>query len=385
MLVLAAAAVVAILLLRGNDTLTAVSTTTTAQIVSSSTTTTVLSTTTTHSTTTTTTAVASAPGDSPGKWVEIPVPNVPATVQYASLSDSALLLETGGETSSKIYAYMLGSSSLIELPVKSPQAGATDIDGDLAVWWEGTYDDSNGSYADQHIYAYRLPDGPEVEVAGADRNPSYPQIAGSRVTWVQSTPLESDPEEFSRMPIYGVRVNADGSPDGEPDELVPSAIASVVGDSGWTYSLTQSYLVWEQAQADSGFDAGSHVLTFGDAQTLSLGGDAWRPSASGNVVVYASQGLKAVDLASQRVWNVDAGGDFPSTAPTFVGYFRSIQNGDATAYEVVARGLDSGKEQVLGQVSNPPWLWAPVVTSADHVAYISDDGKPHLFEWQAGE
>jgi len=152
-------------------------------------------------------------------------------------------------------------------------------------------------------------------VAGPDRNPSYPQIAGGRVTWVQSTPLDSDPEEFSRMPIYGVRVNADGSPAGDPDELVSSAIANVVGDSGWTYSLTPSYLVWEQAQADSGFDAGSHVLTLGDAQTSSLGGDAWRPSASGDVVVYASGGLKAKDLSSQRVWNVDAAGDFPRPRP----------------------------------------------------------------------
>jgi preprotein translocase subunit SecG len=386
-LVVAAAVVAAVLLLRGDGTNVAASTTTAPQIVSSSTSTTVLPTTTTTvlSTTTTTTAVAAAPGDSPGEWVEVPVPSVPVTVQYASLSDNALLLETGDETSSKIYAYMLGSSSLIELPVKSPQAGATDIDGDLAVWWEGTYDDSTSSYSDQHIYTYRLPDGPVTEVAGPDRNPSYPQIAGGRVTWVQSTPLDSDPEEFSRMPIYGVRVNADGSPAGDPDELVPSAIANVVGDSGWTYSLTPSYLVWEQAQADSGLDAGSHVLTLGDAQTSSLGGDAWRPSASGNVVVYASEGLKAKDLSSQRVWNVDAAGDFPSTAPTFVAYFRPIQKGDTTAYEVVARGLDGGKEQVLGQVSNPPWLWAPVVASANHVAYVSDDGKPHLFEWQPGE
>jgi len=126
-LVVVAAVVAAVLLLRGDGTNVAASTTTTAQIVASSTTTTVLPTTTATvpSTTTTTTAVAAAPGDSPGKWVEVPVPSVPVTVQYASLSDSALLLETGDETSSKIYAYMLGSSSLIELPVKSPQAGAT--------------------------------------------------------------------------------------------------------------------------------------------------------------------------------------------------------------------------------------------------------------------
>jgi len=95
------------------------------QIVSSSTSTTVLPTTTTTvlSTTTTTTAVAAAPGDSPGEWVEVPVPSVPVTVQYASLSDNALLLETGDETSSKIYAYMLGSSSLIELAGQVPAGG----------------------------------------------------------------------------------------------------------------------------------------------------------------------------------------------------------------------------------------------------------------------
>ena len=384
--VVAAAAVLAVVLLRGGDTNEAqVTTTTTAKSVVSSTTTSVVPTTTLQPTTTTA-AVAGAPGDSPGKWAEVQVPGAPATVQSVSLSDTALIMESGSESPSKISAFVMSGSQSVDLPVKSQQAGASDIDGDLVVWWEGNYDDSTSSFTDQHVYAYRLPNGPEVEVAGPDLKPSYPQVAGGRVTWTESTPLESNPEEYYRVPVYGVRVNEDGSPAGAPDELVPSAIAYVAGDSGWTYSLADGFLAWEQAQADAGIGAGTHVLTFGNVQSSSLGENAWRPSISGNVVVYWSEGLKALNMVSRRTWDVDGNGDFPATAPTFVAYFRPLQNGDTTAYEVVVRGLDNGTEQVLGQVSNPPWLSsAPIAVSANHVAYVSDDGKAHLFEWQAGK
>ncbi|MBC7293192.1 MAG: hypothetical protein H5T84_03625 [Thermoleophilia bacterium] len=306
-----------------------------------------------------------------------------ANVRAVSVSDQALLVQTGSDTGTNVYAYVFGSGTVIELPLDNAEAGGPDIAGDLAVWWEGKYDEATGTYTEQHVFASKLPDGPKVEIAGTDRTPGFPQVADGWVTWIQWSPYEENPEEYWRGPIYGVRVDQAGRPIGPVQSLAPSALAYVLGDSTWTYSLSDHYLAWEQALAEGGFGQGSYVLNLENMEPLWLGADAWRPSVGANVVVYWANKLQARDLMTGRNWTIDAAGDFPAAAPTYVAYLRPAESGGSTVYEVVTQGYKTKQEQVLAQQTNPPWLSPPLAVSARHVAVVTDDNRVRLFEWQA--
>ena len=49
-------------------------------------------------------------------------------------------------TASSFYAYMFDSESLIELPIDTGYS-APDIDGLMAVWWEGDYNEDTGEFS----------------------------------------------------------------------------------------------------------------------------------------------------------------------------------------------------------------------------------------------
>jgi hypothetical protein len=165
-------------------------------------------------------------------------------------------------------------------------------------------------------------------------------------------------------------------------ELVPSATAYALGDSVWTYGLSETHLAWEQATAAGLFDAGTYTMDLATLQPLVVGNEAWRPALGGSTLVYYQDGLKAADLGTGQVREVDSSGDFATASSTFAAYFRSVEIDGESRYEIVARGYGGNYEQVLGQQYNPPWLSPMIAASDNHVAYAVD-GVAHVFEWRA--
>ena len=321
---------------------------------------------------------AGAPGDSAGSWVEVRVPDAPAEAHAVALSDEALLIAAPSESGATLSAYLFDSDELIELPVAGTDVFQPDIDGLLAVWWEGTFDEGTSSYTEQHIYAYLLPGGPKTEVAKDRQGVSYPQVAGSWITWTEGRPSADLPDEYWQMPILGVKVDTRGAPQGAPVELMPSAIAAIAGDAFFDYSLSSTHLAWEQGRAAEDLALGTHVMDLDTLQPSSVGTEAWRPSIGDGTLVYYDNGLKARDLETGQVREIDAQGDYASAAPSFAAYFRPSDGG---GYEIVARGLTGGYEQVLGSATEPPWLSSDIAASADYVAFIAG-GAVRLFTWQ---
>ncbi len=380
-IIIAAAIAVPLLLLGRDDSST--SSTTENQATSTTSSGTTDTQTTSSSASTSTTAVAGAPGDSPGEWVELDNSALPTGAYTVAISDQALIVYAReDDDTSRFVAYMLDSGDLIELPVDAAESYGADIDGLLAVWWEGTYDEDTGDTTDEHIYAYRLPDGPKTELAGGGEWLNYPQVAGRWVTWVSGEPLESNPDEYWHLQISGVAVDANGRPQGDPTVLVPSATAFAMGDSTWVYSLSETRLAWEQATALGTLDPGTYTMDLnGTLQPVRLGSEVWRPSLGGGSVVYYEDGLKATNLATGAAQEIDPLGDFATAGPTYAAYFRTIESADEWSYEIVARGFTGSYEQVLGEQYDAPWMSPFIGASAHHVAFIVD-GVVHVFEWQ---
>lgn len=311
---------------------------------------------------------AGAPGDSAGSWAETQLPAAPSPAHSVSVSDQALLVAARTDAGASLWAYLFDQDKSIELPVSGSDVFQTDIDGLLAVWWQ-----------DQHIYAYLLPDGPKIDVTGDRPDVSYPQIAGSWITWTQGTPSEDLPDEYWRMPIFGVEVDSQGAPLGEPVELMGSVVAAVAGDSFFTYALSETHLAWEQGRAAGDLALGTHVMDLETLQPSSLGKEAWRPSLGDDTLVYYENGLKARDLATGEVREIDPRGDYATATPSFAAYFRTSES--SGGYEIVARGLTGGYEQMLGVPTEPPYLSPAIAASTGYVAFITG-GSVRLFTWQ---
>ena len=390
-IVIAAAVTVPLVLARGDDDKVTTSSTTTKSVTSTTEAVTTSETATstsasTSSTSTNTTLEAGPPGDSAGEWVQVDLPGVPDQIVAVALSDEVLLIQSFTGSAFSLDAYKFGSGQAVEVAVNAPEIGGIDVDGFTAVWWEGTYDEASSSYTDQHIYSYDLVNNQKKEVtAGVDAEGSigYPHVAGMWITWTEGRPWDQNPEEYWRVPIYGLLFEPAAGTAGEPIRLAPSAVAAVLGDSTWTYSLSEDFLAWEQATPVDGLDAGTYVLDLATlpAEPLSIGTDAWRPSLAGDRLVYWQDGLRLIDLRTGEKRRVDARGDFAAAAPTFAAYFRSIDGADGGGYEIVARGFTGGYEQVLAPQAGAPWLSPPIDVSQNRVAFIVDDVL-HLFEWK---
>ena len=298
------------------------------------------------------------------------------------MSDEVLAVQVQTEDGPGLRARLFATGETFEIPVGSGDVGGLDVDGTTVLWWEGSYEEETSSYVDQHVYAYRLPEGPRMDVAGAPgRNVGYPQLAGPWLTWVEGEPWEEAPDEYWRMPILGYLLDPQGEPVGEPNVLVPSAITSIIGDAGWTYTLSHTFLAWEQAAEVDGFIPGTYVMDLGTLETRLLGPEAWRPSLCGEHLVYQDGGLVVLDLLSKERLEIDVRGDFAVAAPTFAAYFRPVE-GTAGEYEIAARGYEGHYEQVLlERAPSPPWLSAPISASATHIAFPAGE-RLYLFEWQ---
>jgi hypothetical protein len=331
------------------------------------------------STTTSTDKGPDIPGDSSGSWTEIDVSGLEEPVGEVAISDEALLFQTSGGGGDRMVAYLFDSGQTVTLPVDAPTAGAPDIDGLLAVWWEASFD-SDRNITDAHIYSYVLPDGPKVEIASGPRVGS-PKVAGSMITWTEGEPWDTNPEEYWRISILVTAVDGEGQPTGAAGTLVPSAIAAVLGDSTWTYGLSESFLAWEHQRSAEGLDEGSYMMDLAEMQPWLIGADAWRPSLEGNTVAFTHNGIEVVDFGDTQALEIDAG-DYPSLAPSYVAYYKPVSAPDAVGWQVTARGLSGSHEQVLlGEISSPPWFQVPVATAKNRIA-VAIDGVLHLFSWQ---
>lgn len=323
------------------------------------------------------------PGDSPGQWMEIDNSAFPTGAYAIALSDETMLIDAEISHGYALHAYMFASGELIELPIEATDFYDEDLEGDLAVWWEGDYREDTDEYLNEHVFAYRLPDGPKVSVTEDGRSPYYPQTAGRWLTWAEAAPWDEDPEDYWLLKIYGVQLDPEGRPEGDPGELVWAATSYAYGDVPWVYSLSGTHLAWENATAVEGLEAGVYVMDFGRFDPMLLATEASRPSLSNDIVVYYDhdEGLVAKNLFTGRVLEIDRLGDFATAAPSFAVYYRPVES-DETFYRIMARGYSGRHEQVLGEQSDPPWMSSAVAASTDRVACVID-GIVHLFEWQA--
>ncbi len=320
-----------------------------------------------------------APRTPTGTWVEVDVPQPAGEVYMVAVSDAALVVDTANG----LYASMLSpgaAADLIALPKTKGQAGAPTLDGPLAVWWEGDYDEGTGTFSGQTLYSMRLPDGPKVEAVGGGRAAAYPQISNGYLTWVEPAAPGGDPEsEIWNEPLFGVPLGRDGSAGGEPDLLTSAPRAYVIGDSSWTYSLSGTLLAWEQHEQAEGLSPGVYYLDLAGGAPHQLGAQgAARPSIAGSTVVFHEEALEAVDLTTDRQWVIDPAGDWPAAAGDFVVYLRAT--GDSAAWDIVARSLTGDAEQNLGTQTTPPWLSSPLVAAPHHIAFVDDQSRVRLFE-----
>jgi hypothetical protein len=387
--VIALAIALPLIFLRGGDDTTPTTydpttTTVTAPPTTEATTETTEPTTETTEAATTTTSskpAAGIPGDSAGAWAETSISGIDQQVNEVAVSEDALVFQTTNEvggTADGIYAYLFASGQTIQLPTTDTFANFVDIDGPLAVWYEADGDDNITA---AHIYAYLLPNGPRVEVASGAQV-SYPQVAGGMITWGESKPWATQPDEYQEWTIKGVAVDEHGQPAGAAGTLVESAIAATLGDSTWSYNLSNGFITWEQQTSAGGTDAGSYAMDLGEMQPWLIDSEAWRPSLYKNRVVFTRNGIEYSDFAGATAQQMDKTGDFATAGPTYAAYFRPSASGDGTAWAVVARGYKGVHEQVLlDDTGSPPWFLTPIATSATHIAFAID-GNLHLFTWQ---
>ena len=202
------------------------------------------------------------------------------------------------------------------------------------------------------------------------------------ITWGEGKPWAGQPDEYWEWKIRGRAVDEHGQPTGAASTLVESATAATTGDSTWSYDLSDGFLTWEQQAASGGVDVGSYAMDLGEMQPWLIGPEVWRPSLYKNRLVFTQDGVEYADFASASVQQMDPAGDFATVGPTYAAYFRGVPSGDGTAWAVVARGYKGLYQQVLlGDAGSPPWLSAPIATSATHIAFTANDAL-HLFTWQ---
>lgn len=374
----AALAVIIPLSLSGDGGEDVVSTTTTS---GAGTTSTLASTTTTTTTTEATTTTVPGPGpvgDSSGAWVELSVPGGPWAAQEIAISGDTLLIVTTAPMGYKLSAVRLGSGEVIALGQSQALFGI-DLDGDVAVWWEGSgYDADTQTYASQFIKSCLLSTGAtDTLTHGGSARLAAPQVALPWVAWVRSEPWTDDPEYWLES-IMGMRVDDSGTPVGTAVTMVPAALAFALGDSSWQYSLSSTHLAWETHDAVGGYERGTHVMRTDLSDHDWVGPEAWRPSLWGDLLIYQDGNLKLDDPSSADTQSIDPSGDFATAGPTFAAYYIPTSSGSS----LVVRGYTGQHQQTLDELSQPPYFCPPISVTDEYVAYAFE-GEVHVFTWQA--
>jgi hypothetical protein len=351
----------------------------------SASTTTIAATTTTLAPTTTTlapttTTVSGAVGDSQGTWAEVTVPGGPWKATEVAVSEDALLIVTSVSSGNKLSAIMLGSGQVIKLS-QSEVISGVDIQGRVAVWWEASdWDAATQTYAHQYIRSFLLPGGAKKTIASGGATPrlGLPQVTSSKVSWVESEPWADNPTEYWTERIKVIDIDVSGEAVGTATTVVPMALAFALGDSGWQYSLSDSWVAWENGTTTGSLGPGTHIVHTDGGGHQSVGEEAWRPALWGDLLVYQDGSLKVRDLAGGDIRVIDPSGDFATAGPTFAAYYRPS---DAGAFLVV-RGYRGSHEQTLGELGQPPYFCPLLSVSEAHVAYAFENAV-HVFAWQA--
>lgn len=326
------------------------------------------------------TATTNPAQPSGGHWVEMAAPVFEGKAQEVAVSDEALVVVTAkGLYASPIDGSVAGAP--VKLPVSGGKAGSPALEGTLVAWWQGTRDETSKIFVDQAIYVMRLPDGSPLRVVGPDRSPYYPQLSDGYLTWVQPEPENGDANaDVWIQPIYGVAVDGEGSPQGEPELLTSTPRAYVLGGQAWTYSFDGSLLAWEQQWEAEGLGTGVHLMDRTTGETTQLSSQGGRPSVAGRIVTYFGEALEGIDLTDDREWTIDTRGDWATAAEDYVVYLRGVRR--QRFWEIVARRFDDDSEQVLARQAALPWAAPPLAASKNHIAYVADDGTVKLFEWR---
>jgi len=211
----------------------------------------------------------------------------------------------------------------------------------------------------------------------------FPLVSEGYVTWLDGHESADNPEEYWTLPIYGARISADGDLAGDPELLVEDPQAYMLGDSTWTYDLSPKYLAWEDHAPTAGGEAGTWVMDRHSGARTFLGPITWRPSLSGTAISFVGEdGLHVRDLNSGEDRLIDPEGDWATLTPEFVVYLRGDYGANESAWDIVTVGLDGSDERVVGRQTTPPWLDTTLSASPGHVAFVDDDGIPHVFELQ---
>ncbi len=183
--------------------------------------------------------------------------------------------------------------------------------------------------------------------------------------------------------IYGIAVSEDGSPKGEPALFTDEPLAYILGTGAeWSYSLDGSLLAWEQHKGADELRAGVYITDLTSGETTQLSSTGGRPSVAGNIVTYFGEALEAYDVTDKKTRTIDPLGDWAVSSENFVVYRRGVRR--QTYREIVARRFDDDTEQVLARLEAHPLAAAPLAASANHIAFVGDDGRVKLFEWRAG-
>ena len=222
-IVIAAAVTMTLLLLRDRDdrsttdtTRVAKTTTTTVHTASSATSSTSTTVPGSTSTSTSTTAVAGAPGNSPGRWVEMSLLPIPEGVYSVKVSDDTLLIETNTGSGYGLIAYPLGSDVYITVPISGKVPADADIGGQIVVWRDGAEDENFYDYVDTSVHAYLLPSGPAIDIAQGQNTVTSPQVDGRWISWAEHEPSDFNPEEYWYEHIFLREIDASGTPAGAP-------------------------------------------------------------------------------------------------------------------------------------------------------------------------
>ncbi len=369
-LVIALAVLIPILVIGGGGD--SVSTTTAAP------TTTLAATTTTLAATTTT--VPAAVGDSQGTWAEVAVPGGPWKATEVAVSEEALLIVTSTGAGNKLSAIMLSSGQVVNVS-QSQVISGVDIEGRVAVWWEASgWDAATQTYANQYIRSCLLPGGTKKTIASGGATPrlGLPQVASSSVSWVASEPWADSPDEYWTERIMLIDIDESGAAVGTATTLVPAALAFALGDSSWQYSLSSTWMAWENGATIGSFGPGTHIVRPDGSGHQSVGEEAWRPALWGDLLVYQDGSLKVRDLIGGDIRVVDPSGDFATAGPTFAAYYKPSGSGSF----LVVRGYGGSHEQTLDELGVPPYFCPLVSVSETHVAYAFENAV-HVFAWQA--
>lgn len=315
-----------------------------------------------------TTTTEEAPPDSAASdWREMELVEKPPAEPFSlRLSDELLVFDTTDD--GVLYAYPLMSGRFVRLPVEG-RVRAFDVEGSLVVWTE-----SKDLSAPASTWAYRLPDGPRVNLLTEQIDASRVRLDEGRLfytSWHVVDADGSDGETLYRCPISMLRLDASGRPDGNAVLVTeqPKASHEPGGDELWDFDVSGPNLAY---QVDWGPERGTHLLDLDTGGVVKLGVGTI-PSISSTAVLWWEVGedspeVRGYDLANRQTETLAFRGQVPLAGPDYVAYVQP--NGAAEPSEVMMLDRESGARTVLG------W-WQP----PDGWPFLSMDGTDRRFAW----